>query len=226
MSAARLEQAMILAAGRGERLRPLTDERPKALVEVGGKPLIVHHLEHLAAAGIRRVVINLDWLGEQIIAALGDGGLWGLDIHYSQEPAGALETAGGILQALPRFGGADFLVISADIHTDLALDELPALPADRLAHLVLVDNPAHHPDGDFYLHQGQVIAAAGRRLTYSGIAVFSTRLFAGLAPGRRKLRPVLEAAIAQGRVSGQHHRGRWHDVGTPARLEAARRPAD
>ena len=217
-------RAMILAAGRGERLRPLTDSTPKPLLTVAGRPLIVHHLKALAEAGVTRVVINLAWLGEQILRSLGaDAGL-GLDIHYSPEPPGALETAGGILQALDVLGPEPFLVISGDIHCDFPIKRLYGFEPDGQAHLVLVDNPAHHPGGDFGLDDnGRLDPDGEQRLTYSGIAVMTPELFSGLAPGRRALRPVLDRALAAGQLTGEHYRGYWSDIGTPERLEAARR---
>jgi len=214
--AERIERAMILAAGRGERMRPLTDRIPKPLLPAVGKPLIEYHLEALAAAGIRRMVVNVAWLGQQIIAALGDGRRFGLELRYSRERQ-ALETAGGIRQALPLLGPAPFIVINGDVWTDFPLAELQ--PPAGLAHLVLVDNPPHHEQGDFWLQDGRVAAVGdGPRLTFSGIGVYRPQLFADLAPGVRPLAPVLRQAMAQGLVSGQHYRGRWLDVGTPARL--------
>lgn len=212
---------MILAAGRGERLRPLTDSIPKPLIEVGGRPLISHHLSRLAAAGFHDVIINLGWMGEQIRAALGDE-QFGLHIHYSQEPPGALETAGGILHALPLLGNDPFIVISADVLTDFPFGELQKRPVPGRAHLTLIDNPAHHREGDFALDDEQVVIDGDQKLTFSGIAIFRPELFANLEPGRRPLRPVLESAIAASEVTGEHYRGRWLDIGTPERLEAAR----
>jgi len=218
-------RAMILAAGRGERLRPLTDHTPKPLLAVGGKPLIVWHLERLARAGFREVVINLAHLGEQIPAALGDGASWGLKIRYSPEPPGALETAGGIARALPLLGPAPFLVLNGDIFCDwdpaAALD-LDLDLKDRLAHLVLVDNPPHHPTGDFTLEveaDGRVGNQEAGRLTFAGIGIYAPALFAGLAADTpARLAPLLRAAADAGRVSGERHPGRWVDVGTPERL--------
>jgi len=212
---------MILAAGRGERLRPLTDSLPKPLIEVAGKPLIVRHLERLAQAGFEEIVINLGWLGETIAERLGRGQNFGLNIRYSTEPPGALETAGGIVHALDLLGSESFLVVSADILTDFPFEQLrQASPAEQ-AHLVLVNNPPHHPRGDFALDRGRVVAAGREGLTFSGIALFDPALFAGLPPGRRPLRPVLEQAIAAGRVSGELYRGRWADIGTAQRLKEA-----
>jgi len=211
-------RALILAAGRGERMRPLTDTIPKPLLAVGGRPLIEWHLQALAEAGIREVVINHAWLGEQIEAALGDGERFGLRIRYSPEPPGALETAGGIVNALPLLGEAPFLVVNGDIWTDYPFTRLPREPGRGQAHLVLVDNPSHHPQGDFHLAAGRVQAEGTPRLTFSGIGLYSPALFAGLEPGRRPLAPVLREAMARGRVIGEHYGGRWFDIGTPERL--------
>lgn len=219
---------MILAAGRGERMRPLTDARPKPLLEAGGKPLIVWTLERLARAGFAEVIINTAHLGEQLPQRLGDGSAFGLGIRYSPEPPGALETAGGIRQALPLLGPEAFLVINGDIWCDHPLtppQQWPG-PADNprapLAHLVLVDNPPQHPDGDFALDaNGHVTAGAGPgRLTFSGIGWYHPDLFAELEPGPRPLGAVLRAAMASGRVRGEHYRGEWRDIGTPERLAA------
>jgi N-acetyl-alpha-D-muramate 1-phosphate uridylyltransferase len=214
--------AMILAAGRGERLRPLTDHLPKPLIEVGGKPLIGHHLERLAAAGFKQVVINLGWLGDKLPQMLGDGERWGLTIRYSQEPPGALETAGGIRHALELLGPDPFLVIAGDILCDFPLATLRGHQPPGLAHLIMVDNPPHHPDGDFGLAGDRIEASAQARLTFSGIAVYRPELFADLPPGRYPLRPVFEQAIAARQVSGQLHSGYWSDVGTAERLAATR----
>ncbi len=210
-------KAMILAAGRGERMRPLTDRTPKPLLTVGGKPLIQYHLEALARAGVRDIVINHAHLGAQIEQALGDGSRFGVLIHYSPEPEGALETGGGIFQALPLLGPAPFLVVNGDIWTDYPFERLPERP-QGLAHLVLVGNPPHHPQGDFALHDGQVLEDGGHRLTFSGIGVYVPALFAGCEPGRFPLAPLLRRAMAGGQVGGEHYRGRWVDVGTPGRL--------
>lgn len=215
-------KAMILAAGRGERMRPLTDHCPKPLLEVGGKPLIVWHIERLARAGIRELIINHAHLGAQIEARLGDGSQWGVRIAYSAEPPGALETAGGIACALPLLGSSPFLVINGDIFCDW--DPARAhLPSHRQAHLVLVRNPAHHAIGDFGLSpSGQCSNTANaedERLTFAGIGIYHPDLFAGVAPDRpAKLAPILRAAMDQGQVSGERHAGRWVDVGTPERL--------
>lgn len=215
-------RAMILAAGRGERMRPLTDHTPKPLLEVGGKALIVRHLERLAEAGVGDVVINVAWLGDRIRAALGDGAALGLKIRYSPEPPGALETAGGIRAALPLLGSDPFLVVNGDLWCDYPLDRLVGRAPRGLAHLVLVDNPAHHPGGDFALVDGEVRADREPRLTYAGIGVYRPELFTGLPPGRRALRPVLDRAIADGQVSGEAFHGAWADVGSPERLQRLR----
>lgn len=218
-------KVMILAAGRGERMRPLTDSTPKPLLPVGGKPLIAWHLERLAKAGLREIVINHAHLGAQIEAALGDGARWGLSIRYSPEPQGALETAGGIANAMPLLGGdAPFLVINGDTWCDWDVARALQLPAqNHLAHLVLVPNPSHHPHGDFALN-GQAVGAdptagGAPARTFSGIGIYRPQLFAGIERGQpAKLAPLLRAAMAAGQVSGELHGGRWVDVGTPQRL--------
>ncbi|MDT8448874.1 MAG: nucleotidyltransferase family protein [Wenzhouxiangellaceae bacterium] len=215
-------RAMILAAGRGERMRPLTDETPKPLLEAGGKPLIVRQIERLRAAGFVELVVNLGWLGERIEQALGAGDRFGVSIRYSHEPPGALETAGGIRHALALLGDAPFLVCNGDVVCDFPLERLRALEPAGLAHLVLVPNPAHHPEGDFALHDSRLALAGRERYTYGGIGVFSPAMFEPLVPGVRPLRPVLEQAIAAGGVTGEVHRGEWMDIGTPERLEALR----
>lgn len=214
-------KAMLLAAGRGVRMRPLTDSTPKALLAAGGKPLIVWQLEKLARAGFREAVINHAHLGHLIEAALGDGARFGLSIRYSPEPE-ALETAGGIALALPWLGAEPFLVINADISTDYDFAALARLDLqDRLAHLVLVDNPPQHPRGDFDLEAGLVSASGARLLTFSGIGVYAPRLFAGIpANAKVALAPILRKAMSAQRVSGEHYRGRWHDIGTVERLKA------
>jgi MurNAc alpha-1-phosphate uridylyltransferase len=219
-------KAMILAAGRGERMRPLTDTTPKPLLRIAGQCLIEYHLKALAAAGIHDVVINLGHLGEQIEALLGDGRRYGLALRYSQEGDHILDTGGGIHHALPLMGAEPFLVINGDIFTDFPFDRLPAQPG-RLAHLVLVANPAHHPQGDFSLVDGQVHAAGAPCFTFSGIGVYRPELFAGCDAGVFPLAPVLRRAMAAGRVSGEYYEGMWCDVGTPERLaELAARVAN
>lgn len=220
-------KAMILAAGRGERMRPLTDHTPKPLLQAGGKPLIAWHLERLARAGLRNIVINHAHLGEQIPVALGEGSAWGLNISYSPEPPGALETAGGIARALPLLGNAPFLVVNGDVFCDWNPVQALGLPEKgKLAHLVLVDNPPHHPEGDFVLEGEQVVTLAGglggkgaRAFTFSGIGIYHPDLFSGLNPDQpAKLGPLLRAAADKGLVSGEYYGGRWVDVGTPERL--------
>lgn len=215
-------RAMILAAGRGERMRPLTDRLPKPLLSVGGKPLIVWHLQRLAAAGIRDIVINHAWLGHEIERALGDGREYGVWIRYSAEAA-ALETAGGIAQALPLLGGAPFLVINGDVWCDwdpaLAFGLARDLPEGG-AWLLLVDNPAQHPAGDFHLAaDGRVHAQGEPRLTFAGIGVYHPSLFADVVRGTAApLAPLLRQAMARDLARGARHAGRWTDVGTPQRL--------
>ena len=217
-------KAFILAAGRGERMRPLTDTTPKPLLIAGGKPLIVWHLERLAAAGFRDVVINHAHLGAQIEAALGNGQQFGLAIAYSPEPPGALETAGGIAHALPLLGDQPFLVINGDIWCDWDLKQARHrvhAPGERHVHLVFIDNPPHHPTGDFCL-DGELVKGAGdckNTLTYAGIGVFSPSFFSGVPCGAvMKLRPLLDAGIAEKTITGERYPGRWVDVGTPERL--------
>jgi len=212
-------KAMILAAGRGERLRPLTDSRPKPLLEVRGKPLIVYHLEALHKAGFNEIVINLSWLGEQIRARLGNGSEFGVNIEYSEETA-ALETAGGILQALPLLGER-FVVVNGDVFTDydFARLKIAGKSAEHPAHLVLVDNPEHNNSGDFSL-EGTIVGNDGSpRHTFSGIARYHRSFFDGLAPGKQALAPLLRGAAAEGQVSGELFRGGWVDIGTAERLQ-------
>ncbi len=222
-------RAMILAAGRGERMRPLTDHTPKPLLLAGGKPLIVHLIERLVAADYRGMVINHSHLGQRIEDFLGDGSRYGARIVYSREPEQRLETGGGILQAMAMIEADPFLVVNGDIWTDYDFRNLPRALSGS-AHLVLVDNPAHHPHGDFVLVGTQVRCDAGPRLTFSGIGLYARALFAGCRPGRFPLAPILRAAMAHGRVTGEHFAGRWLDVGTPQRLaaleEALTRPTD
>jgi MurNAc alpha-1-phosphate uridylyltransferase len=215
-------RAMILAAGRGERLRPLTDELPKPLVEVGGKPLIGWHLENLAHAGFREIVINLSHLGEQLRAALGDGRDWGVNIHYSAEPPGALETGGGIVQALPLLGSAPFLAINGDIWTGFPFASLRAVKCDH-AHLVLVPGPDSASAGDFALEAGRVCNHGERMWTFGGIAVYHPRLFADCGPGRYSVVPLLRETVERRLVTGEVYTGPWRDAGTPERLAGLRR---
>ena len=210
-------KAMILAAGRGERMRPLTDRVPKPLLEVAGKPLIQYHIEALREAGFAELVVNHAHLGAQIVARLGDGRAFGVRIDYSPEPAGALETGGGIRQALPLLGAGAFVVVNADIWTDYPYRQLGREP-EGLAHLVLVDNPRHHSDGDFQLRAGVVAAEGDTCLTFSGIGLYRPELFAAVPQGRFPLAPLLRSAMQAGQVSGEHYRGRWMDIGTAERL--------
>ena len=216
-------KAMILAAGRGERMRPLTDRTPKPLLHAGGKPLITWHVERLRAAGICELVINHAWLGKMIEDALGDGSKWGVHITYSPETE-ALETAGGIAKALPWLGDRPFLVVNGDIHSDYDFARAHGVAARIAAGaldawLVMVTNPAHHPSGDFTLSTGWIGDSAASRLTFSGIGIYSPALFAGIAPGTRaRLAPLLREAMATRRVAGEFFDGRWTDVGTPQRL--------
>lgn len=220
--------ALILAAGRGERMRPLTDSTPKCLLLAGGKPLIAWHLEALRAAGCHRIVINHAWLGEQIEASIGDGARFGVRVRYSPEGT-ALETAGGIAKALALVDATSFMVVNGDIFTDFdfsalqsTLAEMAGAKAGTLAHLVLVSNPSHNPRGDFGLRDGRVNLDDAARLTYCGIGVYRRELFKDIVPGTRAaLAPLLRVAIAQGRVSGHRHEGMWLDVGTPERLALA-----
>ncbi|WP_290885967.1 N-acetylmuramate alpha-1-phosphate uridylyltransferase MurU [Arenimonas sp.] len=225
-------KALVFAAGKGERMRPLTDHTPKPLLPVRGKPLIAWHLERLAGAGVTDVVVNIAWLAECFEPALGDGSRWGLRLHYSREGAEPLETGGGMLHALPLLGDAPFLAVNGDIWCDVDFAALPREPRG-LAHLVMVDNPDHNPRGDFALDPAGVLHADGTpRLTFAGIGVYRPSLLsswrevigpapgAGESPPRFKLAPLLRAAMARGEVDGRHHRGEWTDVGTPARLAA------
>lgn len=231
-------RALIFAAGKGERMRPLTLHTPKPLLEAGGKSLVAWHLEKLAAIGVSDVVLNISWLADAFEPALGDGSRWGLRLHYSREKGEPLETGGGMLQALPLLGDAPFLVVNGDTWTDFDLSDLPTAPRGK-AHLVMVDNPAQHPRGDYRLdddgnlHDDTNTAAGGSdgaRLTYSGIAFYRPEILDGwrtiigdeagsaLTPPRFRLSPLLSAAMKTGQMTGQHHRGRWTDVGTPERL--------
>ncbi len=239
-------KALIFAAGKGERMRPLTDHTPKPLLHVGGKALIVYHLEKLASIGVKDVVINTSWLAEQFALQLGDGSRWGLHLHYSYEGTEPLETGGGMLKALPMLGDPPFIAVNGDIWTDIEFSVLPREPAG-LAHLVLVDNPAHHRQGDFGFVQdsdssktdplnvhGKLLAKtnASTCLTFAGIGIYRPELLshwqrivdgaAGseLNPPRFKLAPLLFNAIDQDLINGTHYRGQWTDVGTPERLKA------
>ncbi len=199
-------------------MRPLTDHCPKPLLKVGGQALIEYHLQRVHRAGIREVVINLSYLGAQIQTALGDGSAYGLKIDYSNEGDRALETAGGIKNALPLLGSEPFLVINGDIWCDAALPS--TLAGGKLAHLVMVDNPAHNPEGDFYLHDALLHSEpnGGQKLTFSGIGLYHPKLFQPLPTGSAPLAPLLRNAMQHNQISGQHHQGEWLDIGTPERL--------
>lgn len=210
-------KAMILAAGRGERMRPLTDSVPKPLLKAGGRPLIQYHIEALVRAGVPDIVINRAHLGGMIETALGDGRQFGANIVYSPEPA-ALETGGGIFNALPLLGGGPFIVVNGDVWTDFPMESLPKEP-DSLVHLVLVENPQHHPNGDFVLKESFVQLEGGARVTYSGIGVYRPELFDECQAGAFPLAPVLRRAIINHEATGTHYAGCWMDIGTPQRLQ-------
>ena len=215
-------KAMILAAGRGERLRPLTDTVPKPLIEVRGETLIARQLRSLHAAGFTEIVVNIAWLGAKIKAQLADGSRYGVHIRYSEEAEGALETGGGILKALPLLGDEPFLVVNGDIYTDFPFASLSnALAHADLAHLVMVPNPPHHRDGDFVVDAGGRLHAEGTpRLTYAGIGVHRPEFFRDCSPGKFPMLPWWQTAMRAGRVSGQVYAGQWLDAGTPESLRA------
>ena len=209
---------MILAAGRGERMRPLTDTLPKPLLEVGGKPLIVWHVEKLAACGFKEIIINVAHLGYKVIEALGDGSKWRVNISYSDEQnEGALESAGGILKALPLLGDKPFLVVNADIWCDYEFNQAFDLK-DKLAHLILVPNPEHNPNGDFGLDGSLLLNEADIKYTFCGIGYYSPKLFEGLEYGKSALAPLLRKAIDKEKINGSLYGGKWYDIGTPQRL--------
>jgi N-acetyl-alpha-D-muramate 1-phosphate uridylyltransferase len=209
---------MVLAAGRGERLRPITDTVPKALVAIAGKPLIVYHLEALERAGVREVVINLSWLAEKIRAALGDGERYGVRITYSEEGPVPLETGGGIHRALPLLGPGPFLVVNSDVWTDVDFGRLLTLEEGADARLLLAPNPPQHPRGDFGLEGDYVVERDADRFTYTGLGVYRPELFAGCTPGKFPLLPLLKRAIAARRLRGEVYPGEWLDIGSPDRL--------
>jgi N-acetyl-alpha-D-muramate 1-phosphate uridylyltransferase len=210
---------MVMAAGRGERMRPITDTLPKPLVPVAGKPLIGYHLERLARAGIKEVVINLSWLGDRIKAALGDGRAYGLSIAYSEEGPVPLETGGGIFKALSLLGTGPFLVVNGDTWSDIDYAHL-ALEDEADGRIVLVHNPTHNTRGDFGLEGDIVVDREADRFTYSGVGIYRPGFFAGCSPGRFPMLPLMKRAIAARALRGQLHRGEWCDVGTPERLAA------
>lgn len=209
--------AMILAAGRGERMRPLTDKIPKPLLQVKNKCLIEYHIEHLVTAGFNKIIINHAYLGEKIEQTLGDGQRYGAKIIYSPETT-ALETGGGIFQALPLLGDSPFLVINGDIWCDYPFANQVNSLQNKLAHLVLVDNPAHNPQGDFHLNQQQVYQTGNPCLTFSGIGIYHPDLFQNCSTGRFSLVPLLTQAMQANQVTGEHYQGQWMDIGTPERL--------
>lgn len=210
---------MILAAGRGERMRPLTDELPKPLLEVNEKPLIVYHIEKLASAGFKEIIINIAHLGYKISECLGDGSAWGIKITYSDEQdSGALESAGGIIKALPLLGDKPFLVVNGDVFCDY--DFKPDFHlGNSLAHLILVDNPLHNTDGDFGLNNAYVLNEASVKYTFSGIGYYNPKMFQNLKCEKSALAPILRKYITKQKVSGELFHGIWHDIGTPQRLD-------
>ncbi len=214
-------KCMLLSAGFGARLRPLTERIPKPLIEIAGKPLIEYHLEKLKAAGCEDVVINLSYLGEMIQKRLGDGSCFGVHIEYSHEGKEPLDTAGGVVHALPLLDGAPFLVINADIWCDHALS-FPRLANGKQAHLVLVDNPAHNPEGDFAYEHGEIYNTGKNFLTFSGIGIYNPALFKGCMAKKLALAPILRCAIDKELVSAEYFTGKWFDVGTCDRLQQAR----
>ncbi|MBE0470111.1 MAG: nucleotidyltransferase family protein [Methyloprofundus sp.] len=212
-------KAMILAAGRGERMRPLTEHTPKPLLKAAGKPLIEYTIEALVKAGITEIVINLAYLGGQLKNYLGDGSQYQAHIQYSEEGEIGLETAGGIKNALPLLGDSAFLVINGDIYCDFPLQNLINKRID-LAHLILINNPSHNPEGDFFLRNTAILAPEGEeKFTFSGIGLYHPDLFAKLKPGKSALAPLLKKAMQNQRISGEHYAGFWMDIGTPERLE-------
>ena len=217
-------KVMILAAGVGERMRPLTDHTPKPLLQVAGTPLIEHHICRLAQAGFTELIINVSHLAQQIIDYCGDGSRWGVSIVYSPEEQ-PLETAGGIVNAFPLLGDAPFLVVNGDVWIDYPFAALARyqLRENEAAHLVMVDNPVQHPRGDFWLDTDgwvQFLSAGATGFTYAGVAIYSKAFFAGMQPGKMPLRPLLDAAIERGCLGAEYHQGWWEDVGTPERLQA------
>jgi MurNAc alpha-1-phosphate uridylyltransferase len=215
-------KAMILAAGRGERLRPHTDITPKPLIQVGRHRLIEYHLLNLARAGIGDVVINISWLADQIRDALGDGSNYSLNIIYSDEGEEALETAGGIINAMPHLGDSPFIVINGDIWCDFDLSALANRKLEHEAHLVLVKNPEHNPNGDFALDNGLIKNSGDDMLTFSGIGLYKPSFFDGIKPGKKALAPILRKKSEENKVSGEIYNGEWVDIGTIERLAQLR----
>ena len=213
-------KCMLLAAGLGERLRPLTNNIPKPLINIAGKPLIDHHLERLKTAGFKEIVINLSYLGDKIKAYLGDGQNYGVNINYSIEGNSPLETAGGIIHALPLLGDEPFLVINSDIWCNHSLS-FANLSNEKMAHLVLIDNPPHNPKGDFVYELGKVINTGENFLTYSGIGIYHPELFINLPIKKLALAPILRSAVEKELVSAEYFTGNWFDIGTPERLKHA-----
>lgn len=212
---------MILAAGRGERMRPLTDDCPKPLLEVGDAPLIVHQIRALARAGFRELIINTSYRAAQIHQVLGDGQQWQVRIQYSDEGESALETGGGIVRALPLLGNNPFLVVNGDVWCDYPWQRLRQLKTNQ-GHLILVDNPSHHPAGDFSLHGLRPLTGGEQTLTYAGIGVFHPGFFKHCEPGRYPLGPMLRAAAQESRLTAEHYRGEWRDIGSVERLDSLR----
>ncbi len=212
-------RALILAAGKGERMRPLTLFKPKPLLEVGKQPLIERHIQRLAAAGIQDIVINTAWLAQHIFDRLGNGKQFGVRLRYSHEGDEPLETGGGMFNALPLLGEDPFLVVNGDTWHDIDFSAI-TLPENDLLHLVMVNNPPHHPAGDFHLHNGRLYERQPTKpaLTYSGVGIYHPRLFANSQPGTWPIAPLIHQAIAAKRASGHHHRGKWYDIGTVERL--------
>lgn len=212
-------KAMILAAGHGKRMRPLTNHLPKPLLEVGGKPLIVWHIKKLKQAGIKEIIINIGWKGWKIPETLGDGSQWGVQLHYSDEQnSEPLETAGGIHKALPLLGSEPFIVINGDVWCDFTLENLQ-LAKDDFAHLVLISNPKHNPEGDFCLTNNRISEIGMPSYTFSGIGCYRAELFEKLLPGKSALGPLLRKTMSENKVSGELFLGEWRDIGTPERLE-------
>ncbi len=215
-----MKTAMILAAGRGERLRPLTDLTPKALSTVHNMPLIEYHVANLAQAGFKRLIINHAWLGGQIRQHLGSGTRWGIEIRYAPEPPGGLETGGGIVNALPLLGDGPFLTVNADIFTDYTFT-IPILSVDSMAHLILINKPAYILQGDFGLTPTGLLTNQARQYTFAGIACYRPSLFRGCPPGRYSVTPLLRQLAAEGRLTGEVYTGKWIDIGSAQRLKLA-----